>query len=402
MTVTSPLQILLFRHPDDTDLTSYEDAIICAFQGGKEAGGYLASGEDLGIQMEIFSSKPGLQSSTIIDQFCHTLVIVLVDDALLEKGDDDLWDWLADCWNHVNNSDGRHMMLPVVIEERIGALFSKKRPGLEALQYLLTYSLGEREIRPAVLAMRILHECRLLLTSGFPVTSVHSTSCLKLFVSHAKLDGLPLAQALKELIRTLGLQSFYDADDLPPGCNWQRELERAVGSSIIIMLRTEVYDSRPWCQQEVRWADEYATPAVLVDARTGLNFAGNSLPYDRVPSVRIPDGNLMRILFLALREGLRFVHFIRRVEQMRDKNELPSSIELKVFSFPPSMSALLRACQSLNKSKEPKTTPRIILYPDPPLQAGTYEAAQALVAAYAPGALLVTPNTLVTIREEMP
>ena len=32
--------------------------------------------------------------------------------------------------------------------------------------------------------------------------------------------------------------------------------------------------------------------------------------------------------------------------------------------------------------------------PDPTLRAGVYEAAQALVATYAPGARLVTPNTL--------
>lgn len=78
------------------------------------------------------------------------------------------------------------------------------------------------------------------------------------------------------------------------------------------MLRTEVYEGRYWCKQEVLWADEYATPAVLVEARTGLDHPAGGLPFDRVPSVRIPDGNLLRILFLALREGLRFLLFMRR------------------------------------------------------------------------------------------
>jgi hypothetical protein len=129
-------------------------------------------------------------------------------------------------------------------------------------------------------------------------------------------------------------------DDLPAGCDWQRELERGVGSSLIVMLRTEGYDGRPWCQQKVLWADEYATPAVLVDARTGLNHPASVLPFDRVPTVRIPDGNLVRILFLAIREGLRFLHFMRRVEQMKQSGSLPSPVELRVFSFAPSMSAL--------------------------------------------------------------
>jgi hypothetical protein len=227
---------------------------------------------------------------------------------------------------------------------------------------------------------------------------------LRLFISHAKMDGLPLAHALKHQIETLGwLQDFYDVDDLPPGSDWQRELERSVGSSLIVMLRTEAYDNRYWCQQEVLWADEYATPAVLVDARTGLNHPAASLPFDRMPTVRIPDGNLVRILFLALREGLRFLHFMRRVEEMKANGMIPATAELRVFSFAPSMSALLRACNALTASKAPSTTPRLILYPDPPFRAGVYEAALALVATYAPtGTRLVTPNTLAATKGATP
>jgi hypothetical protein len=208
---------------------------------------------------------------------------------------------------------------------------------------------------------------------------------------------------LKHQIKTLGwLQDFYDVDDIPAGRNWQRELEQAVGSSLIVMLRSEFYDRRFWCQQEVLWADEYAVPAVLVEARIGLNHPGGILPLDRVPTVRIPDGNLLRILFLALREGLRFLHFMRRVELMKQLGELPSPVELRVFSFPPGMSALLRACQSIARSAEPVTTPRLILHPDPPLRAGSYEAAHALIATHAPGARLVTPNTLAATRGTAP
>jgi len=36
----------------------------------------------------------------------------------------------------------------------------------------------------------------------------------------------------------------------------------------------------------------------------------------------------------------------------------------------------------------------MILYPDPTLRAGVYEAALALMAMHAPGARLVTPDTL--------
>jgi hypothetical protein len=399
MPSTAPLQLLLFRHLDDAEALPYEEAIVRAFQGGKEAGGYLATGDDLGIQLEVFSGAPRLERSAVetLDSFCHTYIIVLIDRALLDKGGDALWDWLSDCWKHTDGSNGRHAMLVVPMDERIGHEFSSKRPSLGTLQLWQCHELGERAIRPAMLALRVLHECRVLLASALslPVSSGCPPGFMRLFISHAKIDGLPLAHALKHQIEALKwLEDFYDADDLPAGSNWRKELEKGVGSSLIVMLRTEVYDSRYWCQQEVLWADEYATPAVLVDARTGLQHPAGFLPLDRVPTVRIPDGNLVRVLFLALREGLRFLHFMRRVEEMKRCGDLPNPVELRVFSFAPSMPALLRACRSLGASTEPATTPRLILYPDPPLRAGVFEAALALVNVCAPAARLVTPNTL--------
>lgn len=398
MPATAPLQLLLFRHSDDNDVVPYEDAIVRAFQGGKEAGGYLASGEDLGIQLEVFSSAPVLEVAETLDGFCHTLIVVLVDHALLETSEA-LWDWLANCWTYTKGSNGRHAMLAIPMDERISRQFTKKRPPLATLQLLQAHNLGEPAIRAAMLALRLLHECRVLLAEALPTVDGARPGYLRLFISHAKIDGLPLAHALKHQIETLGwLKKFYDVDDIPAGCDWQQELEQGVGSSLVIMLRSDVYDSRHWCQQEVLWADEYATPAVLVDIRTRLNHPAGVLPFDRVPAVRIPDGNLVRILFLALREGLRFLHFVRRVEQMKQSGDLPSSAELRVFSFPPSMSALLRACRSIASSSKTKGAAQFILYPDPPFRAGLYEAAQALVAAYAPHARLVTPDTLAATK----
>jgi hypothetical protein len=392
MSKTAPLQLLLFRNPQDREVELYEEAMARAFQGGKDAGGYLATGEDLGLQWQLFAGAPERGAAATLDGFCHTMTVVLVDEELLRKGNEALWDWLATCWTATRNSNGRHSTLAIAMDERVGNAFSRKRPEFAMLQLLQVHGLGERAIRPAMLALRLLHQCRILLAAALPSDREYRTGHLRLFISHAKVDGLPLAHALKRQIEALGwLQDFYDVDDLPAGCDWQRELERGVGSSLIVMLRTEAYDGRPWCQQEVLWADEYATPAALVDARTSLNHPAGALPFDRVPSVRIPDGNLVRILFLALREGLRFLLFMRRIEQMKQEKQLPSPMDLRVFSLPPSMSALLRACQSLANSQESR---RLILYPDPPLRSGQYEAAQALVSIYAPGASLLTPQTL--------
>lgn len=402
MSASAPLQILLFRHPADGRTSSYEEAIVRAFQGGKEVGGYQATGEDLGIQYGEFSGAPPVSVKDKLDSFCHTVTIILIDSSLLDAGNA-LWDWLADCWEVTRSSKARHRMLAVALDEGVGARFSVARPAFNTLQLLQVYSLGESAIRPAMLALRLLHECRLVLADALPASHGYQGH-LKLFISHAKIDGLPLALALKYQIDQLGwLGHFYDVDDLPAGRDWQVELEKGVGASLIVILRTEVYDSRPWCRQEVLWADEYATPAVLVDARTGLNHPAAALPLERIPTVRIPDGNLIRILFLALREGLRFLYFMREVEQMKTGGEIPSAAELRVFSYAPSMTALLRASNSLKAAGRPSATEHLIFYPDPPLRAGLYEAAEALVATYAPsGTRLLTPNTMAATKGGTP
>lgn len=383
-----PLRVLLVRHPEDGDVVSFEDAIVGAFQGGKEAGAYVASGEDLDIQLEVFSGRPPDDAPAFLERFCHTLTVVLVDTELLRSGGDNLFEWLAECFDHGVHSDGRHVMLVVSLEERQAEEF-QRRGRLDRCQVAPAHEFGERAIRPGMVALRAVHEARLLLSHG-----LGRTNQLRLFISHAKLDGLPLAHALRHHIRDIHwLTAFYDADDLPPGCDWRRELEKGVGESLIVILRTEIYDTRYWCQQEVRWSDEYATPAVLFEARTGLHHPAGDLPFDRIPTVRIPDGNLMRILHLALREGLKFLLFVRRVEEMKLAGELPGGASLHAFSYQPSMAALLRACRIVVK----QPAPRYLLYPDPVLGTGSYEAARALVHMEAPGVILATPQTLSAI-----
>jgi hypothetical protein len=392
------LQVVLFSDSRDVDAGPYEDAIVRAFQGGKEAGGYLASGDDLGIQLEVFAGAPQLAPQQLLQSFDHTVTVILIDAALGQTSDEHLLDWLATAFEYSWASGGRHALLALALDERSAARFESRREAFGRIQVIQAYSLGEPAIRPSIFALRVLHESRVRLAASLPAAEGKASGFLKLFISHSKADGLPLAVALKHQISSIGwLEKFYDAEDLPSGSDWKTELERGVGSSLIIMLRTEVYDSRYWCQQEVLWADEYATPAVLVDARTELNHRPSILPFDRTPTTRIPDGNLTRILFLALREGLRHLYFASRVEHMKAAGELPSAAELHVFSFQPSMAALLRICRSLPSAGQHAEVPQLIIYPDPPLRSGSYEAAQALVNTYAPNALLLTPNTLTAL-----
>src|SRR5208282_5084464 len=116
MPPTAPLQIILFRDLGDREALPYEDAIVRAFQGGKEAGGYLATGEDMGIQLEVFSTAPDLDPATKLDNFCHSLTVVIADRCLLDNADDLLWDWWEKCWTFTDASKGRHAIFVVAMD----------------------------------------------------------------------------------------------------------------------------------------------------------------------------------------------------------------------------------------------------------------------------------------------
>lgn len=397
MTTHPPLQVLVFRHSQDRQVLPYEAAVVRALQGGKPLGGYLAVGDDLGVPVSLFEDAPPRPAAEVLDDYCHTLVLVLVDQKLLDKGSTALWDWIAESWKRCDASDGRHGMLVLPMEEQLRKKFVAKRPRLDEVQMHPAQTLGEDALRTATFGLRVIHECRTLVAGGVrALRDGGRPECmLRLFISHAKADGLPLAQALRNHIAGLKwLASYYDADDLPTGHNWKREVERVAGSAVMVMLRTEEYDDREWCRNEVLWADACGTPAVLVDARTALQYPAAALPFDRVPVVRIPDGNLTRILYAALREALRFLLFRRRMCERQGAGLLPGDAHLRVFSLPPSMPALLDACRSLGVVPPSNGAPRTVVYPDPPLRRGFYEAAAALVAAVAPGTVLTTPDTL--------
>jgi hypothetical protein len=402
MVATAPLQVLLFRRTDDKDLTPVADAIVSAFQGSTDPKGYLAAGAGVSVTPELFEEAPIFPVGTKLDAACHTLVIVLVGRAFhraLHNADDaTLRNWLSNCWAHVDQSADRHRMLVFPVEESMARDFSGLS-GLDSLQIWPLHKFDEYALQSTMVALLALHEAHRLLALSLERRSSDGQSYgrLRFFISHAKIDALPLARALKDLIHRIPwLRSFYDADDLLPGMNWKRELEQGVASSLIIVLRTDIYDTRYWCQQEITWADQYGTPAVLVDARTALNNESSALPFTRLPIARVPDGNLMRILSIALREGVKYLLFKRRAEEMKLNGPLPRNVALRVFSYPPSMRALLHACRSLQSANLPEATQKVILYPDPPLPEGEREAALALLDRHAPKTtMLVTPQTLI-------
>lgn len=385
-----PLQIFILKNSSDRESSFlFEEALDRAFKGGIASSGYVASGEDLGFDIRTFDGQPYPYDDTLsaINSVCHSLIISILGSNSLT--DQKLLDWLNSCSRIVRMSKGRHSLLILALDARSKAKVKKLKS--KFVEVVLAKNLGEFAIQPAMFSLMALHSARTVIDKAIETSK--RPGFLKLFISHAKLDGLPLAKSLKHQIDEIPwLKSFYDARDLKGKRNWELVLKNEASSSLLIVLRTDAYERRPWCKQEALWAERAAAPSVLVEARPGLIYPAGELPLERMPSVRIPDGNLIRILNAALRESLRYLLFQRRIIEMLKNGDIPKGAKLEVFSYPPSMSALVCAIQKLNSISSNK--PKMIFYPDPPLRTGLYEAAQALIEQADSKIELLTPDTM--------
>lgn len=162
--------------------------------------------------------------------------------------------------------------------------------------------LGEYRIAPHKLGLVALHRSRLLLgLSG-------QSDTLKIFISHAKHDGIFFAHALKNSIeQTPELNAWYDAQDIKNGSDWNAQIIEAASNAVFIAIRTNAYEQRSVCREEFMTAFNHGVPIVVVDALMTPISDSSALPFASVPNVRIPDGNTNRVLREMLREHLRIL-----------------------------------------------------------------------------------------------
>jgi hypothetical protein len=117
-------------------------------------------------------------------------------------------------------------------------------------------------------------------------------------------------------------------------------------------------------------------------------YPASDLPFEGAQTVRVPDGNLPRIMFAVLRTALQSMLFQRSVRQLCALSKLPSRTEtVRVLPVVSGISAIVQACDDLRNAPD---GPRFVVYPDPPLRDGLLKAAQVLTENV--HARLVTPR----------
>jgi hypothetical protein len=363
--MNSPLRVLLICDGPSADSAPFVSPLRKTFLGSEAVSSFTASDYELlnPVDFRVFLwpgaekdpkrdfSIPDTTKDEIVAHSEAVLVIVLLalDD---EVAYDLLSKWAAIAKNNT------HLFVLAISLAMAKAPPLPHDVGDESMMCLGLDDLDERDLRRDFVSLHALN-CSLQLLSRVSAENEASdgtssrTDKPALFFSHAKRDGVPLSTSIVSWIKRLkDFKFFYDTLDLDLKGDISAQLEQAVSNSVLVVLRTEVFDQRYWCQKEIFWAEKHGVPVISVDARWNLQHAPSVMTFDSCPSVRIPDGSLVRILIAALSEALRVACFRARVRLTAQGAGLAKSSWAALPRFP-SLALLHSAKEKVVKQQQP-------------------------------------------------
>lgn len=236
------------------------------------------------------------------------------------------------------------------------------------------------------------HELRCRdLSQGIAQLMVGDDSRLTAFISHTMRMGpheenIP---ALIGLVRTIigetRLRYFLDANDLQPGRDWDKELREQAATSAMLVVRTDLYAMREWCQREMLIAKRHGMPIVILDC-LGVGEERGSFLMDHVPRIpiqRVGDSwnkdDVRRGLNLLVDECLK--RAIWNVQHSISSGRK----ELQVAWWAPHAPEPVTLAQWMQdrlaaRSWRPSSNDVRVLHPDPPLGPEELGALQQLMS----------------------
>jgi len=403
-TVKSPLSVSVIRHGPLDYSEPFVSALRKTFTGNDGADTFSASDYELlnPVDFRVFSSpdtkkdpdkliRPEQIKTALADQSEALLIILLLaDNSPMEQILMDEWAEFARQRRHVFV-----LAVSLVSAERIPLPSGTTEENMVSLGLS---DLDERDLRRDFLALHALNlALRLLSRIGIdgdlPTGKSTPKNRPRLFFSHAKRDGVPLSTALVSWLgRLSSFRFFYDSIDLDLSGDIGQQLEQAVANSVLVVLRTEIFDQRYWCQKEIFWAEKYGIPVITVDARWNLHHAPSVVSFDASPSVRIPDGSMVRILLSALTEAIRVALLRRRAYLSADAAGLLAASMAPLARFPSlvSLHALLERCSSGITTAASSNQPFFIVYPNPTMPDGIRDSVREVAAALIPGSQVLS------------
>lgn len=377
--IQSPLAINIFWNNASKEMYTLADTLYSFYAGNIEN----PLDSYLNIPVHLYPYIPDV-ADLHLESSQHTANIFLIDNKMVVSKDWKMFgEQLLQKTTAINPK--QHRFFPVAISEN-AYKWSRK---IKNINFVRWYEQSKNS-RNRYLLTTLSHQITRLLyeSSDLIVSNRYSKLPIKLFLSHAKSDGLEIVKKLQNYIHEKsGLKTFFDARDIPSGVDFSEEIVGQVKESLLVVIHSDNYSSRQWCRKEVLCAKEHDCPIIVVNQFKQGEY--RSFPYiGNVPHIRYTEDdseeNLLGAIVLeAIREALKFRHNALKIAGLAkafDK-EIPT-----VLAYPPELITLIK----LEEIKD-----SVILYPDPPIG----EEELSLLKTFRSDLKFVTPTLLPLLSE---
>jgi hypothetical protein len=350
---TPPLGIFVLWHPFFKEGQEYADLIFSEFK--RDVKSPLARGLNIPVYFRYLT--PLLEIP--FDKFEFTVTVAFIDSAFVL--DNDYKEFLVSISQH----HGKSLLIPFAIDS------TAFNVGLGNANFARLY---ERTLKKEYVVSIIAHETARHLYELKEVIDPtdRSPKPLKLFISHAKADGLEIARQIKSYIDAqLPLKTFFDTNDISIGYDFTEEIKNNIAAAVVIALHTDQYSSREWCRREILLAKQNNRPIVILNCfqkgeSRSFPYMANVLTihYADIGSTGCQDKHVWEQLITAvLKETLRLKYLELWLEYIGQKKRPGHTLNKESISgYPPELVTVLRKKSKLNGE---------FIYPDPPL--GTEE-----------------------------
>lgn len=356
MKYKSPLHTYVVWHPKFKDGEQYAKRmynLLC-----RDSSNPLSRG--IGMPVFYRSSYPQDKNQPIPINYKaakRNAIILLIDD---EMFNDD--NWQGYITEMLSNVDSKSRVFPIALSEYA---YHQNEGELNKNQFIRLNDPGTLEDKWPTLKHAVLHDLSRLMIdvqSSHEEVSEQVPPPIKIFISHAKMDGESLALDFKNYIQNNSkLNTFFDAYDIADGYDFDTQIKRHLKNSAVVVFHTDEYSNREWCRIEVIVAKRNKSPLVVVhNLKKGER---RSFPYmGNVPTIKWNE-QYEEIIDLTLMQVLNNKFSREKIEVDIKLFELDKMYSISVLSSPPELFNFIDL-EILKGESEEK---RLVVYPDPPL-----------------------------------
>ena len=337
----------------------YAESIFETYSGAEDD----YTGERICIPVR-FINDPLYDIKKEIDNCKYAAVVLFVDNKLLINKNS----WYNLIHEVLVHDNGRIRLYPVAFVD--SRSISNSKIGLEKKNHItltnIKIDLNETRIEKEInyIKFELAHEfSRLLFDHNRISESVNTEPTgIRIFISHACVDGKEYAQDFNRYLScNTSLDRFIDAYDIYKGDDFEKDINKNIESSALLILYTDSYSSREWCQHEVLYAKEKGRPILLVD----LLRVGEKRRFPYMANIRtihigdddISDDKKEKIVFNILLETIRVKYIKLYLEYLCTSFKIKDT---RIFTYPPELLTVLTEKSINHRIKR-------ILYSEPPL-----------------------------------